>query len=183
MIKYHIQVINTRDFLFRLRQHWKQTYLLRHGATGTEIFLRTAPKRQSTWKLKKSEDIYVKFSKHKLYQSLSIVIAFNFLQLTNNSNFYFFFVSRVWNVSAIKFNKTIAFKTTEDHSKWAVSDIKNSWICVGDINRAVRIFLASLGHVTFKPKHSSIVLFFFDSAIPNETWRRKCLLSFKSGLK
>lgn len=45
---------------------------------------------------------------------------------------------RVWNVSKVKFNQRIFFPTTDDHSKWGVSDDKAEWICVGDINRAVR---------------------------------------------
>ncbi|XP_031621229.1 deoxyribonuclease-2-alpha-like [Contarinia nasturtii] len=44
--------------------------------------------------------------------------------------------TRVWNVSKIKFNQRVLFPSTDDHSKFAVSDDKSNWICVGDINRA-----------------------------------------------
>ncbi|XP_055377891.1 deoxyribonuclease-2-beta [Condylostylus longicornis] len=41
----------------------------------------------------------------------------------------------VYNIKSISLNAfNIKFKTTLDHSKWAVSD-GNPWICVGDINR------------------------------------------------
>jgi hypothetical protein len=47
----------------------------------------------------------------------------------------------------------VQFKNTHDHSKWAVSinsSNKNSWVCVGDINRAVNyFFFVNLLH-TFK---------------------------------
>lgn len=45
---------------------------------------------------------------------------------------------RVWNVKGINVTDFyLNFNTTSDHSKWAVSDLKNNWICVGDINREV----------------------------------------------
>lgn len=48
---------------------------------------------------------------------------------------------RVMNVKSINFAEAnVVFKTSRDHSKWAVSNSANSnrnWVCVGDINRAV----------------------------------------------
>lgn len=46
-------------------------------------------------------------------------------------------MNSVWNISKVKVNSDIEFETTEDHSKWGVSDLQTNWICVGDINRAV----------------------------------------------
>lgn len=47
------------------------------------------------------------------------------------------------------------FLTTDDHSKWAVSDQSSSWICVGDINRAVSKFsFFSLKQTSLNKMHS-----------------------------
>lgn len=46
----------------------------------------------------------------------------------------------VWNVSRVNLFNRFDFPTTDDHSKWAVSDEESEWICVGDINRAVSCF-------------------------------------------
>lgn len=59
------------------------------------------------------------------------------------SKITFFFQIRVWNISKIKVNEKYSFPTTDDHSKWGVSDDQSDWICVGDINRAV----SSIGFV------------------------------------
>lgn len=52
-------------------------------------------------------------------------------------NFYY----RVMNVRSISLSEAkVQFKSSHDHSKWAVASDgknKNSWVCVGDINRAV----------------------------------------------
>lgn len=45
----------------------------------------------------------------------------------------------VWNIKKVNINDVYAFPTTDDHSKWAVSNDTSGWICVGDINRAVRL--------------------------------------------
>lgn len=50
------------------------------------------------------------------------------------------FFDRVFNVDKMNLNQAYAFPTTDDHSKWAVSDLSSDWICVGDINRAVSKF-------------------------------------------
>lgn len=44
--------------------------------------------------------------------------------------------NKVFNVRSLNVDK-FSFNTTNDHSKWAVSDSKSdaSWICIGDINR------------------------------------------------
>lgn len=47
----------------------------------------------------------------------------------------------MWNVSKVKINKDVEFTTTDDHSKWGVSDNASHWICVGDINRAVGLII------------------------------------------
>lgn len=70
---------------------------------------------------------------------------------------YLFNVLRVWNVSKIKFNETVSFKTTDDHSKWGVSDSNSNWICVGDINRAVSIFFRTISHT----KYFNCILFIY----------------------
>jgi len=45
---------------------------------------------------------------------------------------------RVENVSSVTLNAdNIRFKSTEDHSKWAAA--YKDWVCIGDINRMVRI--------------------------------------------
>lgn len=48
-----------------------------------------------------------------------------------------FYPFRVLNVSKLKI-KIIDFElvTSDDHSKWAVSESPGNWTCVGDINRA-----------------------------------------------
>lgn len=53
-------------------------------------------------------------------------------------------------MSQVKFDETITFKTTDDHSKWGVSDENSDWICVGDINRAVRNFLFRIIYSSMK---------------------------------
>ena len=53
---------------------------------------------------------------------------------------YFF---RVFNIESVSLKEVdLEFNSSHDHSKWAVaSDNKNNgnWVCVGDINRAVRV--------------------------------------------
>lgn len=47
-------------------------------------------------------------------------------------------INNIKSVSMNSFNSS--FKTTVDHSKWAVTASNNNsvkWICIGDINRAV----------------------------------------------
>lgn len=63
----------------------------------------------------------------------------------------------MWNVSKVRFNREVFFPTTDDHSKWGVSDEHSDWICVGDINRAVCIIL--IAHLTVS-KINNFVLFF-----------------------
>lgn len=82
---------------------------------------RTAPKLQGNSRIQ-NHHIFVRHT----YQTVLTMFIFIFLS------------GRVWNVSEIKFNETISFKTTDDHSKFGVGDTDSDWICVGDINRAVR---------------------------------------------
>ncbi|XP_062600863.1 plancitoxin-1-like isoform X2 [Saccostrea cucullata] len=42
---------------------------------------------------------------------------------------------KIWNVKEIIFNDSYEFRSSKDHSKWAVTEKKN-WICIGDLNRA-----------------------------------------------
>ncbi|XP_061184097.1 plancitoxin-1-like [Saccostrea echinata] len=46
---------------------------------------------------------------------------------------------KVMNIEMIKFPSDMVFKSNSDHSKWTVST-KDSWVCVGDINRATSQF-------------------------------------------
>lgn len=62
----------------------------------------------------------------------------------------FFFVTRIrqlfriYNVRSLKFDvANVNFASSQDHSKWAITNTKqsaNRWVCIGDINRAVSIF-------------------------------------------
>lgn len=46
---------------------------------------------------------------------------------------------KVNNVALINIKiANLEFKSSLDHSKWAVSNISQNWICIGDINREVR---------------------------------------------
>ncbi|XP_061180819.1 plancitoxin-1-like [Saccostrea echinata] len=42
---------------------------------------------------------------------------------------------KVLNVKEVIFNDGFEFRSSKDHSKWAVTE-KKSWICIGDLNRA-----------------------------------------------
>ncbi|XP_055299115.1 deoxyribonuclease-2-alpha [Sitodiplosis mosellana] len=64
--------------------------------------------------------------------------------------------TRVWNVSKVKFNQSIFFPTTDDHSKWGVSDDKSDWVCVGDINRAAMQTRRGGGSVCHNSKSISL---------------------------
>lgn len=47
--------------------------------------------------------------------------------------------SKVYNIEEISFKRTnVTFKTMHDHSKWMVSE-EHKLICVGDINRQVKL--------------------------------------------
>lgn len=80
-------------------------------------------------------------------------------------------------MSKIKFNKTIHFKSTSDHSKWAVSDKDSEWVCVGDINRGV----CTLWHLIQVQNSKSFIFFSLGEA--NGAWRRQCMSSFQRDFK
>lgn len=43
---------------------------------------------------------------------------------------------KVFNIESVNVPElNYGFSTEKDHSKWAVSDSRNLWVCVGDINR------------------------------------------------
>jgi len=51
---------------------------------------------------------------------------------------YVLYCCRVENVLSVTLNAdNVRFKSTEDHSKWAAA--YKDWVCIGDINRMVRI--------------------------------------------
>jgi hypothetical protein len=57
---------------------------------------------------------------------------------------YILYCYRVENVSSVTLNaENVRFKSTEDHSKWATAYKDNNtakdWVCIGDINRMVRM--------------------------------------------
>lgn len=72
-----------------------------------------------------------------------------------NTDFCF---HRVWNISKVKIGGAYSFPSTDDHSKWGVSDAESDWICVGDINRAVRKtqFISVNPRIILTIKHYSI---------------------------
>lgn len=55
------------------------------------------------------------------------------------------YIFRVNNIQSIKSENLTDFKSSKDHSKWAVTCTENNlgnktmrtWVCVGDINREV----------------------------------------------
>lgn len=52
------------------------------------------------------------------------------------------FICSVFNVQSVVIDVlNVSFTTTQDHSKWAVSNPKQGsyWLCVGDINRMVGV--------------------------------------------
>ncbi|KAF2905818.1 hypothetical protein ILUMI_00354 [Ignelater luminosus] len=60
------------------------------------------------------------------------------------------------NVEHLRFNQfELSFKTTIDHSKWAVSARRSpkKWICIGDVNRASRQTMRGGGTVCFTNKN------------------------------
>lgn len=106
-----------------------------------------------------------------------------FVVITSNMGFLVnLFVSlmgSVWNVSQVKMNKDVVFPTTDDHSKWGVSDDQSNWICVGDINRAV-IFLQNTFFVTIDSRiwmHS-----FLNSNTRSSAAAAPCARAHKSSL-
>ena len=60
----------------------------------------------------------------------------------DNINIFYY---RVLNVQSVFLSSAdVHFKSSHDHSKWAVSvdgKKKATWVCVGDINRAVSLIL------------------------------------------
>ena len=58
---------------------------------------------------------------------------------------------KVYNIDTMKFpDQGIQFNTSKDHSKWAVSDSKGDWLCIGDINRQMTQFKRGGGQVCFQ---------------------------------
>lgn len=60
-----------------------------------------------------------------------------------------YFFCSVFNVQSVEVDVlNVTFTTTQDHSKWAVSNPKQGlhWLCVGDINRMVCIQVQSFTH-------------------------------------
>lgn len=94
-------------------------------------------------------------------------------------NLFVSLMGSVWNVSQVKMNKDVVFPTTDDHSKWGVSDDQSNWICVGDINRAV-IFLQNTFFVTIDSRiwmHS-----FLNSNTRSSAAAAPCARAHKSSL-
>ncbi|XP_052092940.1 plancitoxin-1-like [Mytilus californianus] len=58
---------------------------------------------------------------------------------------------KVYNIETMIFpDEGIAFKTSKDHSKWAVSKNGGDWLCIGDINRQMTQFKRAGTQVCFQ---------------------------------
>ncbi|XP_020724105.2 plancitoxin-1 isoform X1 [Bombus terrestris] len=61
---------------------------------------------------------------------------------------------KIYNVKSFEFDvANVNFASSQDHSKWAITDTKksaNRWVCIGDINRADTQYSRGGGIVCFK---------------------------------
>nr|XP_012603033.1 deoxyribonuclease-2-beta isoform X2 [Microcebus murinus] len=61
----------------------------------------------------------------------------------------------VYNIKAIKLSQQTYFNSSQDHSKWCISQkgTKNHWTCIGDINRSASQAFRSGGFICTQNRH------------------------------
>ncbi|XP_023365703.1 deoxyribonuclease-2-beta isoform X1 [Otolemur garnettii] len=61
----------------------------------------------------------------------------------------------VYNIKAIKLSQKAYFTSSQDHSKWCISQkgTKNPWTCIGDINRSASQAFRSGGFICTQNQH------------------------------